>query len=67
MPRLTLAGARVNAGYTQEEAAKKLEISSKSISNYENGKVIPKLAMLQALANLYGCDSEDFFIPCKFD
>lgn len=35
--KVTLKAARINAGYTQSEAAKKLQVSKDSISNWERG------------------------------
>lgn len=34
---ITLRAARVNAGYTQMEAANKIGVSKESISNWERG------------------------------
>ena len=35
--QITLAAARVNAGFTQEEVAKKMGISKQTIINWEKG------------------------------
>lgn len=50
---ITMKAARVNAGLTQEEAAKKLEISKATLLGYENGKTIPKIDVAQRMAKLY--------------
>lgn len=42
MNALELKEARKKSGLTQEELALKLGISLKTLSNYENGKPIPK-------------------------
>ena len=42
MTRITLKAARVNAGYSQEEAAILLNISPYTLSNWERGVSMPK-------------------------
>ena len=39
--RISYIAARVNAGLSQEEAAKKLNISVYTLANYESGKTVP--------------------------
>jgi DNA-binding XRE family transcriptional regulator len=36
-PKITLAAVRVNAGYSQEELAKKLDVDRQTIINWEKG------------------------------
>lgn len=52
-PKITLAAARVNAGYTQEEAALKLNISKKTLFNYETGEQVPDWEMVHKIGVLY--------------
>ncbi len=54
MPKITLTAARVNAGYSQKEAAELLGISNKTLCNWENGKTFPDQPMIEKLCNLYG-------------
>nr|DAF77627.1 MAG TPA: helix-turn-helix protein [Caudoviricetes sp.] len=54
---LTLKAARVNAGFTQKEAAKMLDISEFTLANYENGKTYPDIRMLKKIEKLYN-------VPC---
>ena len=49
---ITLEAARVNAGYTQEQAASNLGVSRSTIINWENGKTIP------------GIPLDCIFLPC---
>ena len=51
---ITVAAARVNAGMTQAEVAKALEISKNTYSNYENGKTEPTIFMAEKIANIFG-------------
>lgn len=54
MPQITLKAARVNAGYTQEEAAKLLDVSVSTLKNWEKGVTFPKQPKILAICNLYG-------------
>ncbi len=62
--KITLKAARVNAGLTQEEVAKKVKKSKNTIVNYESGKRSPDMVTGKALAELYGCSVDDLiFFP----
>ena len=50
---LTMKAARVNAGYTQKNAAKLLNISKTTLSSYENYKTIPDIRTSEKMAKLY--------------
>jgi len=52
--KLKLNAARVNAGLTQTEAAKRLGISKGTLSNYENYTTKPDVEMGRKIAVLYG-------------
>ena len=54
MVKITLASARVNAGYSQKKAAELLGISNKTLCNWENGKSFPSQPMIEKICNLYG-------------
>ena len=51
---MTLKAARVNAGYIQAEAARKLKISKSTLGNYEKYRTIPDMEMAKRIAELYG-------------
>nr|DAL90253.1 MAG TPA: helix-turn-helix domain protein [Caudoviricetes sp.] len=53
MPKITLKAARVNAGLTQEQAAKELGISRSTLRNWEIGKSFPKQPDISAMCELY--------------
>lgn len=65
MPRITIKAARVNAGLTQKEAAKRLNVSNKTLCNWENNISIPKADKIEAICALYNTpyDNLIFFIP----
>ena len=52
-PKVSLRAARVNAGLTREEAAKRLGISKTTLQSYENGVTVPNWNMVERLENLY--------------
>ena len=54
MSKMTLRAARVNANLAQKEAALKLGVSNKTLSNWENGVSIPKADKIDAICTLYG-------------
>lgn len=58
--KISLKGARVNAGLKVGQVAEKLGVTVDTIWNYEKGKTQPKLPALRVLAELYGCKVEDF-------
>ena len=49
-----LAALRKDAGMTQQETADRLGVSNKTISKWESGGGFPDIAILPALAELYG-------------
>lgn len=59
MPKLTLKAARVNAGIPQKQAAKELKVSNKTLSNWENGKALPKADKIVLICDLYQMDYND--------
>lgn len=51
--KISMAAARVNAEMTQGDVAKALNVSNKTVNNWENGRVKPSFATMQILAELY--------------
>ena len=51
--KITLEAARVNAGFSQKEAAKKLEISNKTLCSWECGKSYPNADKISEICSLY--------------
>ena len=66
MVRMTLRAARVNAGYTQKEAASLLKISQCTLHNWEKGLSMPKANQIAAICDLYGVTYDMLiFLPKK--
>lgn len=62
--KVTLKAARINAGFTQAEAANRLNVSKDSVSNWERGKTYPDIPSLKKIEKLYGIDYKDIiFCP----
>lgn len=55
-----LESIRVRHGYSQEQVARRLEISLNTVRNWETGKTEPTLSKLKQLAELYGMTTPDF-------
>ena len=54
MKKLSLKAARVNAGYSQKEAATVMGISNKTLCSWENRKTLPDQPMIEKICALYG-------------
>lgn len=63
MLKISLKAARVNAGLTQIEAAKKCHVSLQSLNKWERGHVIPDYATLHLLSSIYNVPIENIFLP----
>lgn len=63
--KISLAAARVNAGLTQSDVAKIMEISKQTIVNWEKGKIKPKPAQLKMLLEIYKIPQDNIFLPCE--
>lgn len=61
--KITLKAARVNAGLTQLEVAKKLRKNKQTIVNWEMGRSLPDVANFAVLCSLYGADGNEIFLP----
>ena len=63
--RISLAAARVNAGMTQEEAAKAIKVTKQTLVNWEKGTAEPKISQARALSELYNMPLDNIFLPIK--
>jgi len=63
MPKITLAGARKSAGYTQEELAKSIGVSRNLVNQWESGKARMQLYHLYAFCHLTGFSEADILLP----
>lgn len=65
MIQISLAAARVNANLTQEQVAEKMNVSKKSIVDWEKGRTIPSSASLFMLSTIYNFPLDNIFLPEK--
>lgn len=61
--KITLAAARVNAGMTQEDVAKAMQVSKFTIVNWENGKVPMKPAQFKMYCYVVGAPEDCISLP----
>lgn len=63
--KISLAAARVNAGWTQEAVAKALNVGKQTIVSWEKGRTEPKISQIRALCELYNIPLDFIFLPTK--
>ncbi|MEM5623557.1 helix-turn-helix transcriptional regulator [Bacillus thuringiensis] len=63
MIQITLKAARVNAELRQEEAAKLLEVTGKTLRNYEQGITAIPGHILQKASIVYKIPSDNIRLP----
>jgi DNA-binding XRE family transcriptional regulator len=63
MAKIPLNAARVAAGLTQEELAKKMGVSRQTVINWEVGKQEIKTAYLYAFRHVTGFTEDDILLP----
>lgn len=61
--QISLAAARVNAGLTQEDVAKKMQVSKQTIVNWEKGRVVPGVPQMEMMSRLYKFPQDNIFLP----
>lgn len=61
-PQISLQAARVNANFSQKDAAKRLNINVRTLQKYESGEVVPRWDTVKAMEELYGMDADFFFL-----
>lgn len=67
MLRISLAAARVNANLQQEEAAKKVGVTAKTLRNYERGITAIPAVTLRKVSEVYGIPEENIKLPIVDD
>lgn len=62
MLKITLEAARVNAGFSQEDVTKEVNISKTTLVNWEKGRTFPDVSKFEELCNLYGVKKDNIFL-----
>ena len=61
--QISLKAARVNAGLSQEMAARELHVTKQTIVNWEKGISEPKVNQARELSRVYGMPLDYIFLP----
>lgn len=61
--QMSLAAARVNAGFTQQDVADRLDVSKSTVISWEHADKPIKDVYVYALAHLYGLEIDHMRIP----
>lgn len=61
--KISLQAARVNAGFTQADVAKRLKKNKQTVVNWEHGKSKIDAANFIALCDMYRVNKDDIFLP----
>lgn len=62
MFQISLKAARVNAGYTQTDVSKKINVDKSTIIKWEKGKTAPRADQLKLLCDLYEIPIDYIFL-----
>ncbi|MCT3603194.1 XRE family transcriptional regulator [Lactobacillus acidophilus] len=65
--KMTLEAARINAGYTQAEAARALGLKPTTLATWEKDSTKLSYLMAQRLAALYGVTPDLLFFGKKYE
>lgn len=60
-PKISLAAARVNAGYPQDLAAVKLHVTAETLRSWEKGKTVPSYDKFMEICKLYQYPADYIF------
>ena len=60
-PKISLAAARVNAGYQQDLAAVKLHVTAETLRSWEKGKTVPTYEKFMEICKLYQYPADFIF------
>lgn len=61
---MTLKACRVNKGWTQREAAKRLNVTDETLANWERAKTFPSVPQIMKIEEVYGVMYSDIiFMP----
>ncbi len=53
---------RINAGLSQDEVARRLDVTQGAVSQWEDGSCLPRADKLPELAKMFGCTVDELFI-----
>jgi DNA-binding XRE family transcriptional regulator len=56
---ITIKAARINAGFTQMDVAKRVNKTKNTIASYESYTTLPDIKTAQAMAEMFGMTLDD--------
>ena len=66
MGKVTIAGAIITTGLTQEQLANERGVSRSAVQKWEAGKADIMFRHLKAISEITGFDIDDFLLPEKY-
>ena len=61
--QVSMKALRVNADLSQEQAAKSIGITKRTLQSWESNTTFPTAIQLKRLCTVYGCTMDDIFLP----
>lgn len=61
--QITLKAARVNAGFSLEQVAERIQKNKSTIINWEKGRTSMKISEFEELCNLYRISKDYIILP----
>lgn len=65
--KMTLKAARVSAGLSQTEAARKIGVTKDTLGNWERGKTYPNALNIRRIEDVYGVRYDSIIFLLKDD
>lgn len=63
--KISIAAARVNAGFNQPEFAEKMGVSVGTVTNWEKGRTEPSTSQLRLISELSGIPMDFIFVQSE--
>lgn len=63
--KVSIKALRVNAELSQQEASEKLNVTTRTLQNWESNITFPTAAQLVTICEVYGCTLNDISFPKK--
>lgn len=57
--RISMKAARINRNMTQEEFARKVHVTKKTVGAWESGRTFPKVDKIQIICDVLGVKYDD--------
>jgi len=64
--KISLKALRINRNLPLKEAATALNVTPRTLHNWEAYKTFPTAQQLMEICTVYGCELSDIFLPSKF-